>query len=56
MILFILSFCRNTIFANVYNLNQCIIYLNQALVTLGFAAKLDLLSTKPMSDLNDLMM
>ncbi|KAG0592234.1 hypothetical protein KC19_1G236200 [Ceratodon purpureus] len=38
---------RVSTFADVHNLDQCINYLNQSLVTLGFSSQLDLYSTEP---------
>lgn len=41
--------CRDDTFADIHNLDHCIKYLNQSLVTFGFPSSLNLYSSEPVS-------
>lgn len=44
--------CRDDTFADIHNLDHCIKYLNQSLVTFGFPSGLNLYSSEPVSASN----
>jgi len=48
--MWIVLICRDDAFADIHNLDHCIKYLNQSLVTFGFPSGLNFYSSEPVSE------